>query len=843
MGTLHKWEDDASAMAVAEKMREERDRAREDAVIARLTASRANAKAAAAGFLIGALNRARQQEMEAKVQLEVAKRAEAKAIEDAARWEAACLTARSDAESAKEEVVKVKEEEAQTVKLAAAKATRDALRASRNSREGHVGAAAATGLVPAAASTGVKSPNTTLREAASTEAITTTTTSTPPKQRGSLLGAPPEASMPKSPNTQLREAAASGEAVARRESTTASLADRFEASSSSAAAAVPTTPTHDLPQKEVVAASPLTASKFEQQPATKEALPEGAVPRGAVEERRQMLVGRLRSSSLPEPAQPTKPPPPRARSSWVPTREGGSSATKTAAANWEAKSTTTAVGGASSGGETRRHSTGSSIKAAAARWEAGAVEKEQHYAQKQQQLQPPRRGSAADAAVASSSSSTTTTTPSRMQQGASVAAAVVAAPIAATAALVAVPIVAAAALASAPSAAPAASAPTAAEAKAEASRQQAEKAAAEKAAKEKKEKEEEEEGGTFFGINLRKVFGGGGGNKDPAPAPAPAPAPPPAAEPSQPSSRRQSASSSSAAEALAVVKREEADAQRAANEAQKRAHELDRQREEEKAEAAKQKLTDVAAQRFGVALAKSTPRAEDIVVEQPPAVSDATAAAAVAEAPEAAAAVTPEKVRERRLSEELQRRASEEAHDEWMKERMRRFSSGANPAEAARSALNHVESSPSSALMALVGDEAPASGTTPALSLKTPVVTARPHQPTPFERRGSLDLDLGDDDDNDDGRPENVGSTLARMLSSNVAPKRPSVSTPSGTPAAGQGWWRWSKRGCCHRPERSSFCVWRQGGRALYAYDTQPAGHSRYTPRGHSAEGSEHSLC
>ena len=39
----HKWEDDASAMAVAEKMREERDRAREDAVIARLTASRANA--------------------------------------------------------------------------------------------------------------------------------------------------------------------------------------------------------------------------------------------------------------------------------------------------------------------------------------------------------------------------------------------------------------------------------------------------------------------------------------------------------------------------------------------------------------------------------------------------------------------------------------------------------------------------------------------------------------------------------------------------------------------------------------------------------------------------------
>ena len=86
----HKWEDDASAMAVAEKMREERDRAREDAVIARLTASRANAKAAAAG-LIGALNRARQQEMEAKVQLEVAKRAEAKAIEDAARWEGGVL--------------------------------------------------------------------------------------------------------------------------------------------------------------------------------------------------------------------------------------------------------------------------------------------------------------------------------------------------------------------------------------------------------------------------------------------------------------------------------------------------------------------------------------------------------------------------------------------------------------------------------------------------------------------------------------------------------------------------------------------------------------------------------
>ena len=47
------------------------------------------------------------------------------------------------------------------------------------------------------------------------------------------------------------------------------------------------------------------------------------------------------------------------------------------------------------------------------------------------------------------------------------------------------------------------------------------------------------------------------------------------------------------------------------------------------------------------------------------------------------------------------------------------------PAEAARSALNHVESSPSSALMALVGDEAPASGTTPAVSLKTPVVTVR----------------------------------------------------------------------------------------------------------------------
>ena len=615
-------------MAVAEKMREERDRAREDAVIARLTASRANAKAAAAGFLIGALNRARQQEMEAKVQLEVAKRAEAKAIEDAARWEAACLTARSDAESAKEEVVKVKEEEAQTVKLAAAKATRDALRASRNSREGHAAAAAATGLVPAAASTGVKSPNTTLREAASSEAITTTTTtttSTPPKQRGSLLGAPPEASMPKSPNTQLREAAASGEAVARRESTTASLADRFEASSSSsAAAAVPTTPTHDLPQKEVVAASPLTASKFEQQPATKEALPEGAVPRGAVEERRQMLVGRLRSSSLPEPAQPTKPPPPRARSSWVPTREGGSSATKTAAANWEAKSTTTAVGGASSGGDkaafyrildqscgemeaeplrrsniTPRSSNSCSRHAGPLRAAVFPLLR-----------RPPHRLACTKAhpspppSLPPRSPPPPLWSPCRLCRCCSCVRAVV----------------------------PPSSAPTSAEAKAEASRQQAEKAAAER--QQGKEGKEEEEGGTFFGINLRKVLVEAEATRTLPCASATA-----CCRALPAVLKRQSASSSSAAEALAAVKRRRPT--RSAPQMRRRGARMswtDRGRRE--GWAAKQKLTDVAAQRFGVALAKSTPRAEDIVVEQPPAASDA--AAAVAEAPEASAAVTPE---------------------------------------------------------------------------------------------------------------------------------------------------------------------------------------------------------